>query len=72
MSKGNGNGPGEYIYVVRVEMVQADGEDAAVCEGELKVPDTEDIIDLDDLLEAVKVHDLWSDDWDKDEIENTH
>lgn len=62
MSEGNGNGVERSIYVVKVERLEADGETTTpVCEGELFVPDTEDIISLDDLIDAIKAHDLWDD-----------
>ncbi len=57
----NGNHGGDKTYVVRVELVMPGGETAAVCEGEVKVPAAEDVISLDDLLEAVKTYDLWED-----------
>ena len=61
MSGNNGNGDND-IYIVKVERLEADGETTTpVCEGKLYVPETEDIITLDDLLEAIKVHDLWAD-----------
>lgn len=67
MSEDNGNGNGRDIYIVRIERLGADGETATpVCEGELQVPDTEDIISLDDLIEAIKTHDLWEDPDDLD------
>ena len=63
MSGNNGNnGNGRVIYSVRVERVEADGETSTpVCEGEIVVPQTEDIIALDDLIDAIKTHDLWAD-----------
>ena len=44
--------------VARVSRVDADGEPGVTCEGKVFVPETEDTVSLDDLLEAVKVHDL--------------
>ena len=57
----NGRSSDVDTYIVRVERVEADGKNTPVCEGEVLVPETEDIIALDDLLEAIKVHDLWAD-----------
>lgn len=69
MSGNNGNsGSCRDIYVVRVERIEADGETATpVCEGRLYVPETEDVISLDDLIDAIKVYDLWDDGEDYDE-----
>ena len=63
MSRDNGNNGNERnVYVVKVERLEADREATTpVCEGEILVPETEDIISLDDLIEAIKVHDLWED-----------
>ena len=63
MSGNNGNnGNGRDVYVVKVELLGADGENSTpVCEGEILVPEDEDIISLDDLIEAIKAHDLWED-----------
>ena len=61
MSGNNGNnGNGRDAYIVRVERLEADGETTPVCEGEVFIPETEDIIALDDLLKAIKVYDLWA------------
>lgn len=69
VSGDNGNGgAGRDIYVVRVE--RRDGETATpVCEGELWVPETEDISSLDDLLDAIKAYDLWDDGGEDNEDE---
>ena len=62
MSGDNGNASGIVTYVVKVERLEVDGETTTpICEGEVIVPDTEDIISLDDLIEAIKTHDLWDD-----------
>ena len=68
----NGRSSAVDTYIVRVEQVEADGKTTPVCEGEVLVPETEDIIALDDLLKAIKVHDLWADGGDGWEEDSTH
>lgn len=68
----NGRSSAVDTYIVRVERVDEDGKNTPVCEGEVLVPETEDIIALDDLLEAIKVHDLWADGGDGWEEDSTH
>ena len=54
MSDNNGREPDVNTYIVRVELVEDDGKTTPVCEGEVLVPETEDIIALDDMIEAIK------------------
>ena len=72
----NDNGTShEKTYRIKVERITGPDTAEAVCEGDVHVPDWEDIIALDDLLEAVKVHDLWEDGEDPSGelgIENSH
>ena len=68
----NGREPDVNTYIVRVERAEDDGKTTPICEGEVLVPETEDIIALDDLHEAIKVHDLWEDGgegWDEGDCE---
>ena len=71
--RSNGTSDEKDTYIVKVERLEADGETTTpVCEGGIVVPEKEDTIALDDLIEAIKVHDLWEDGgegWDEDSIQ---